>query len=200
MVDLAKIRKKAKEKRSAEAVAAAPAAGNGGPPQTPESKLQAFLATAGTPRFPEAAPEAAPADEVELLTFLLGAERYAIDIEDVAEITDGRTATRVPNAGRGTVGIFSLRGSIVTLLDVRSRLRQPPAKDPKEQRVIVVRDGAGLAGFEVDRVLRPAKIVRAAIEPQPVVAADEQSACIIGVVRNDNALTIVLDLSKLLEG
>jgi len=190
MVDLAKIRKKAKERERRAASSEREI--------KPDEKLQRFLETAGTPRFPEEAPAETSADEIELLTFLLGAERYAIDIDDVAEISAPRPHTRVPNSDPGTVGIFSLRGSIVTLLDIRSKLKQAPASDGKERQVIIVRDGSGLAGFEVDRVLRPAKIARAALEPQPVVASGEESDFIRGVVRNENALTIVLDLAKLI--
>ena len=190
MVDLAKIRKKAKDRErraaSSERVTA-----------TPDEKLQKFLAQAGTPRFAEEAVATTAVDEIELLTFILGAERYAIDLDDVVEITEARRPTRVPNAAPSTVGIFSLRGSIITLLDIRSKLKQPPA-DAKDPRVIVVRDGASCAGFEVDRVLRPAKIERASIEPQPVVAAAEESEFIRGVVRSEDSLTIVLDLAKLM--
>ena len=192
MVDLAKIRKKAKEREqsrktgSSERVVA-----------TPDEKLQKFLAQAGTARFAEEAIAAPAVDEIELLTFILGAERYAIDLDDVVEITEARRPTRVPNAAQNTVGIFSLRGAIITLLDIRSKLKQPPG-DAKDSRVIVVRDGAGCAGFEVDRVLRPAKIERAAIDPQPVVAAAEESEFIRGVVRSEDSLTIVLDLAKLM--
>jgi purine-binding chemotaxis protein CheW len=189
MVDLAKIRKKAKESQrrvpSTERVA------------NPDEKLQKFLAQAGTPRFAEEPVTPEPADGVELLTFILGAERYAIDLEDVVEITDAHRTTRVPNATRGTVGIFSLRGSVVTLLDIRSKLKQPP-RAGRDSRIIVIRDGASLAGFEVDRVVRPARIERGRIEPQPVVAPTEESEFIRGVVRNEDALTIVLDLTKLL--
>jgi len=189
MVDLAKIRRKAKEKKSADAAAVtAP---------DPDEKLQKFLERVGTRRFAEEAVAPVAVDEVELLTFILGAERYAIDLDDVVEITDPRPSTRVPNAAANTVGIFSLRGSIVTLLDIRRKLKQPPGT-VKDSRVIVIRDGASLAGFEVDRVLRPAKIERAAIEPQPVVAAAEESEFIRGVVRTEDALTIVLDLAKLM--
>src|SRR5437867_2317537 len=196
MVDLAKIRKKAK-KKNVEAGFSPPQGGLKAAP-TSEEKLQRFLAEAGKRRFEVAAPVESRADEIELLTFVLGGEQYAIDIENVAEIATTRPVTRVPNADPNTVGIISLRGSVVTLLDLRSKLKQPPAASTKDRRVVIVRDGAGLAGFEVDRVLRPAKIDRAAIEPQPVVHADEQSECIRGVVRGTNALTIVLDLSKLL--
>jgi purine-binding chemotaxis protein CheW len=189
MVDLAKIRKKAKERERR--------AATGEREVKPDEKLQRFLETAGTPRFPEEAVVETAADEVELLTFILGAERYAIDIDNVAEISAPRPHTRVPNSDPRTVGIFSLRGSIVTLLDIRSKLKQPPPAGGKERQVIIVHDGPGLAGFEVDRVLRPARIARAAIDPQPVVAAGEQSDFIRGVVRDENSLTIVLDLAKL---
>jgi len=196
MVDLAKIRKKAKEKKSG---AAGFSPSDGGPKApTPDERLQKFLAVAGTQRFPEEAIVETAADEIELLTFILGAERYAIEIDDVVEISETRPATRVPNATQGTVGIFSLRGQIVTLLDIRSKLKQAPAKGIKDPRIVVVRDGSGLAGFEVDRVLRPSKIDRNAIEPQPVVAAIEESECVRGVIRGEESLTIVLDLAKLM--
>jgi purine-binding chemotaxis protein CheW len=190
MVDLAKIRKKAKQ--SVEAGASARLVDNA------TAKLEAFLATVGQKR-PGLVQEtvAAPQDEVELLTFTLGEERYAIEIDDIAEIISAQTATRIPNVDASIVGVISVRGSIVTLVDVRSRLKQPPRDPSKDSRIIVVRHGAGLIGFEVDRVLRPDKIERATIDPQPVVHADEESECIRGVIRGPNALTIVLDLSKL---
>jgi purine-binding chemotaxis protein CheW len=197
MVDLAKIRKKAKEQKR-EAAGSPPSDSGAKPGATPDEKLQKFLAEAGTPRFPEEVIVAEHHDPIELLTFILGAERYAIEVADVVEISAPRQSTRIPNAAPNTIGIFSLRGSIVTLLDIRTKLKQPRAAGVKDPRVIVVRDGAGLAGFEVDRVLRPSKVERAAIDPQPVVAAAEESECIRGVIRGQNTLTIVLDLAKLM--
>jgi purine-binding chemotaxis protein CheW len=191
MVDLAKIRKKAK-------AAAQPPDNRQPTTDNAEGKLQAFLATVGQKRaglVQEAI--AAPKDTVELLTFTLGEERYAIEIGDIAEIVAAQDATRVPNTDASVVGVISVRGSIVTLIDVRSRLKQPPRDPSKDSRIIIVRRGTGLIGFEVDRVLRPEKIERSRIDPQPVVHAEEESECIRGVIRGPNALTIVLDLSKL---
>src|SRR5438128_3445411 len=153
MVDLAKIRKKAK--KSVAAGFSPPDGDSLKAVATPEKKLADFLAEAGKRRFATAPPIAVSANEIELLNFILGGERYAIDIDDIAEIINVRPATRVPNAERGIVGIISLRGSIVTLIDVRSKLKQPPRDPSKETRIIVVRDAGGLIGFEVDRVLRP---------------------------------------------
>jgi chemotaxis signal transduction protein len=198
MVDIAKIRKKAKEKRVGAGVPAGPAAGTAATTPAPEERLQQFLATAGTKRFEHVVALAAPPDQIELLTFILGGEQYAIDIDRIVEIISARRITRVPNAGPAVTGIISLRGSVVTLIDIRSKLRQPPADGREDSRIIVIEEGGTLIGFEVDRVLRPAKIDRAAIEPQPVVDAAEQSEAIRGVHRSGDALTIVLDLGKLL--
>ena len=189
MVDLAKIRKKAKRSDTRQP-----------PPDTASEKLEKFLARAGTKRagiVPEA-PPAAAADELHLLTFALGGEQYGIDITRVAEIITARPVTRVPNADPFVLGIVSVRGAIVTLVDVRTKLRQPRREPSPAGRIVVVRDGNGLAGFEVDFVLRPTHIDRASIEPQPMVHPSEASEAILGVHRGAGALTILLDLDKLL--
>ena len=52
----------------------------------------------------------------------------------------------------------------------------------------------------VDRVSRVVKVTPGEVEPHPVVHASEQSEAIRGVFRQANALTILLDLDKLLDG
>src|SRR5439155_17801171 len=145
MVDLAKIRKKAKR------AATSPAPDNRQPTtDDAAARLEAFLSTAGQKRAGVVEePSPAAKDEIELLTFLLGDERYAIDIDAIAEIVSPRPATPVPNAGGDIAGIISLRGSIVTIIDIRARLKQPSRTASKETRLIVVRDRGGLLGFEV---------------------------------------------------
>jgi chemotaxis signal transduction protein len=190
MVDLAKIRRKAR--------GGGQRAAGGGRAAAPEEKLQQFIAQAGTKRFEQTGAVEAPADQIELLTFTLGMEQYAIDIDRIVEIISARPATRVPNADPSVTGIISLRGAIVTLIDIRSKLRQPPRHAENDARIIVLEEKGGLVGFEVDRVLRPTRIERAAIEPQPVVDAAEQSEAIRGIHRGADALTVLLDLDKLL--
>ena len=204
MVNLVKIRKKAK--KSSEQVAAASEQVAASSEQehsalsTQDSrKLEKFMAEAGTKRegfIHEAALSAS--GETEVLTFVLAGEQYAVNIEHIVEITRPRAATRVPNAAANVVGIVSLRGLIVTLLDLRARLHHPPAQPGADARVIVAeRDGETL-GFEVDRVLRVVKLDAGAVEPQPVIHSSEQTDAIRGVFQHAGALTILLDLDKLL--
>lgn len=224
MVDLAKIRKKAKgtgrgpgaasrESEQVPAPAHKPAVvvapeSEPAPAPTPDPrlptpaslKLEQFKEIAGKRRegFIERKAETAAADQVELLSFVIAGEQYAVLIDHVVEIVTPRDATRVPNADPTIVGIISLRGTIVTIIDVRRKLRHPPSEVGNETRIIVAERGGETLGFEVDRVLRVLKVESAAIEPPPVVHSSELSEAVRGVFRYANALTILLDLDKLL--
>ena len=227
MVDLVKIRKKKAEKK-AEAQAA-PDAGvppvsvdvvdevdfSGRPPspQRPQSppspspagektKLENFKAEAGKRRAFETAKsdEATAESQLELLTFVIAGEQYAVDIERIVEIVTPRAVTRIPNADTSVVGIMSLRGTIVTLVDVRRKLRHREAGDANDDtRIVVVDFHHEIIGFLVDRVLRVVKAGAGDIERHPVVHATELDDSVRGVFRAAGALTILLDLDKLLD-
>ena len=212
MVDLVKIRKKAKKEKEKEEIPEHPAPPPAPPAPdnrqlttdnpVPTTKLEQFKQTAGTRRETRKTEERIDAaQQLELLHFIIAAEQYALDIEHIVEIVRPRGVTRVPNADASIVGIVSLRGTIVTLVDVRQRLRHPPAPEPTEDTRIIVVDFHGESvGFQVDRVLRVIKVDAAAVEPHPVVHASEHEDCIRGVFRHAGALTILLDFDKLLGG
>jgi purine-binding chemotaxis protein CheW len=182
----------------AEEPAAAPPPGPLAPARG--DKLSKFKEEAG--RLRESADTttevALPATQLEVLTFVIAGESYAVDIEGIVEIVTPRPVTRVPNADGAIVGIISLRGTIVTLLDVRSRLRHPRAAETPDTRIIVVDHHGEPVGFEVDHVLRVIKLAAGEVEAHPVVHTSELDESIRGVFRHAGALTILLDFDKLL--
>src|SRR6478672_8530994 len=68
------------------------------------------------------------------LLFRVAGKVYGCDIEAVREIIPYRGATRLPGAPPFVQGLINLRGTIVTVLDLGTRL--DPARQP-------VRDGSG---------------------------------------------------------
>jgi purine-binding chemotaxis protein CheW len=165
------------------------------------SKLETFKQTAGQRRQSQSIQaEAGREQQIELLTFVIAGEHYAVHIERIVEIVTPRVLTRIPNADASVVGIISLRGTIVTLVDVRRKLRHPPAAGATpETRIVVIDHHNEMIGFLVDRVLRVVKADSTDIEPHPVVHATELDQAILGVFRAGDALTILLDLDKLLD-
>jgi purine-binding chemotaxis protein CheW len=225
MVDLVKIRKKAKKRvlgvgeseqlpaqgtapATAETTLAAAAVQETITAPTPHSplptpvspKLDHFKQIAGKRRdgFIEQEVETVSAAQIELLTFVIAGEQYAVSIDHIVEIVTPRAATPVPNSDPTIVGIISLRGTMVTVIDVRRKLRHPAAAAGNDTRIIVAERGNEVLGFEVDRVLRVVKVDSAAVEPHPVVHSSELSEAVRGVFRHGSALTILLDLDKLL--
>ncbi|MEA2571382.1 MAG: purine-binding chemotaxis protein CheW [Acidobacteriota bacterium] len=164
-------------------------------------KLAKFKEEAGRRRELDfTSTETTDGEILELLAFRIAGEQYAVEIERIVEIVTPRPVTRIPNADAAIVGIISLRGTIVTVMDVRRRLRHPPAGEENvDARIVVVEYGGETLGFEVDHVSRVVKIERATIEPHPVVHTSEQRDAIRGVFRHANALTILVDLDKLLD-
>lgn len=200
MVNLAKLRKKAKEsqvKPPAEPPAELPVAEAPRP-----DKIAAYLSEAGSSRAEVGRSEAPvqSGEQIELLTFVIAGEQYAIDIENVVEIVTPRPVTKIPNANSSVVGILSLRGTIVILVDARGSLGHPPGGGGggADARIVVVQHESENLGFMVDRVLRVVKIDPAEIQPHPVVHSSEHDESVRGVFRQDSALTIVLDFSKLI--
>jgi purine-binding chemotaxis protein CheW len=167
------------------------------------SKLDKFKADAGKRRAFETAKTddaAASQHQLELLTFIMAGEQYAVDIERIVEIVTPRVVTRIPNADPSVVGIISLRGTIVTLVDVRRKLRHRDAGDSTDAtRIVVIDFHHEIVGFLVDRVLRVVKTAPGDIERHPVVHATELDEAVRGVFRAGGALTILLDLDKLLD-
>jgi purine-binding chemotaxis protein CheW len=97
---------------------------------------------------------------------LLG-ELYGIEIHLVQEVIRVGTVTRVPGAPRPILGITSLRGKILPVLDLRIRLGLPAAEVGARSRIVVADLGGKLLGLLVDAVHQVLPLPPSSIEPPP---------------------------------
>ncbi len=89
----------------------------------------------------------------ELLCFELAGETHAIGVERVREIVRFRALTPMPRVPAEILGVISLRGEIVQILDLRRRLGAAPAVPNRSSRIIVLHGDAGeVTGLLVDAV------------------------------------------------
>jgi purine-binding chemotaxis protein CheW len=195
MVDLAKIRKKAREKKE-QAEPPVPS----GPTASEKLSLYRERVREALEAVEQEAIDQTGVDseETELLTFGIGSEEYAIAAERVVEIVDPRGIARVPNAPPPLSGIMSLRGTIVAVLDVRQRLGQGDRPAGPDSRMVIVRDRGGVAGFVVDRAGRVIRFDPGELEPPPTLSSVEHDDVIQGIIRREGSLLVVLDVERLL--
>ncbi len=135
---------------------------------------------------------------VEFLAFSLASELYGVPIASVAEILRPPPITEVPRAPRNVVGVVSVRGRLVTVIDLRRRLRLPEAPQDRRTRILLTGETHGeQIGLLVDEVKQVYRLADNEIEPAGVLGGD-QPAHIAGIGRPEGALLLLLDLNPLL--
>jgi purine-binding chemotaxis protein CheW len=136
----------------------------------------------------------------EYLAFVLAGETYAVQIAHIAEILKSLPITEVPRAPRTVLGVISVRGKLVTVVDLRRRFHLPESPMDRRTRILLADVGTGeQVGLLVDEVQQVWRLANEEIEPAHVLGA-EQPAHISGIGRPaEGAILILLDLRPILE-
>ena len=107
-------------------------------------------------------------DDEQLVVFRLGNEEFAVSINNVQEIVRiPDTLIRVPKAPSFVEGIINLRGVVLPVVDLRTRLELPPIERSERQRIVVFNIDGVKTGFIVDLVTEVLKLARDQIESTP---------------------------------
>jgi purine-binding chemotaxis protein CheW len=141
---------------------------------------------------------ALPAPELHLVTFSLDGEEYAVPIGQVREVIRVAEITRVPQAREHVRGVTNLRGRILAVVEVRTRMGLTPAEITPRSRIVVVGVHERTLGILVDGVSQVVRIPANTVAPAPQEVLSSGADYITGVARRDSRLIILLDLEKLL--
>jgi len=132
--------------------------------------------------------------EEQLVLFSLGREAYAVSITQVKEIIQDKEVTKLPNTPEYMKGIISLRGKVIPVIELASRLGVS-AKKEADRRVLIVETTGQDIGLVVDEVTEVIRLQDSAIEPPPGVTASNEY--IRGIGKDGDNLLILLDVDKL---
>jgi len=134
----------------------------------------------------------------EYLIFKLAGEEFGVEIGRVLEVMRTPPVTEVPRAPPDVLGIISVRGEVITVVDPRARLGLAPGAGGPARRVVVVDDGEGACGLLVDQVAGVVRLPRGALEPCPEAIAAGGGEVFLGIGREQQRLFTVLDARALL--
>ncbi len=108
---------------------------------------------------------------VEVLTFDVSAERFALEALLVREVLDNCPETFVPGASAFVDSVINFRGRIIPLADLRLAFGLPAAASTRDSRVIVIEfelnGDATLIGLRADKVFEVTTIPDASTEAAP---------------------------------
>lgn len=132
------------------------------------------------------------------LTFGVQNEVYAVNIAHVTEIVSMQTISDIPDVPDYITGVINLRGTVIPLMDMRLRFKLPQ-KEYTDRTAIIVLEVDGVAtGLVVDKVYEVAEIPQTHIDPPPRWQSGGQQGVILGLARQAEQVSIILDVARLL--
>ncbi len=144
--------------------------------------------------------DASTEEETQLVVFVLAEQEFAVSIDAVQEITRvPEQMTRVPKTPAFIEGMVNLRGSVLPVLNMRTRFGLPRIERNDRQRILVLDLNGIRTGFITDAVLEVLRLSRGDIEPAPPLS--EEQTRIMGKVvnfREQKRMIQVLDVTQLL--
>jgi len=134
------------------------------------------------------------------LTFRLGDELFAIDVNRVREVLEIDAITVVPNAPDFMRGIINVRGSVVPVIDLRAKFGMSPTEKTVHTRVVVMEldlDGElTVVGAMADSVHEVIELTPEVIEPPPRIGSRWRTRFVKGVGKRDEQFILILDIDK----
>jgi purine-binding chemotaxis protein CheW len=136
------------------------------------------------------------ADSKQFIITYLKAGQYGIDIRYIDNIIVMQSITRVPKAQSYFKGVINLRGEIVPVMSLRSRLDIPEEDFTPKSRIIIVRPEpqAAPVGLIVDEVKEVINLEPGAIEKMTYDEKDDKATYSIGVGKYGAELINLLNI------
>ncbi len=133
-----------------------------------------------------------PAAAQRFMTFRLEGRTYGLPLRFVAEISPYRELNRLPHMPKAVEGLLDLRGRVIPVVNLRSRMGLPPQAGGGGS--ILVLDLAGSAsGLLVDGVEAVISVDEDALVPASPVLAGIDGAWVEGFILRDSQVIPVLD-------
>ncbi|MFN3740138.1 MAG: chemotaxis protein CheW [Thermodesulfovibrionales bacterium] len=166
-------------------------------PQTVESQVSethegAFSEKTTQQEVSEITSEEMESERIDLLVFKLAGEEYSFILEDVKEILKKQHITPVPLAPPSVLGITSLRGTVIPVIDLSRKLLGIPSKNDRRSRILIMEGKEGTIGCKVDEVEGVQRCSREQKKEIPENMTDKERAFIEAIfVVDDRFITLL---------
>ena len=134
----------------------------------------------------------------ELISFRIGAQEFCVDIMAIREIRGWTAATALPQSPSFVKGVINLRGAVLPIVDLASRLGFE-STEASDRNVIIVADiGGQVVGLLVDAVSDILTVTDDVIQPTPDVASDTAKTFVRGLIAMEGRMISLIGLERVL--
>ena len=143
--------------------------------------------------------EVSYSEGTRLITFILGEEKYGLNILKVRElISFPEGLTRIPGVPDYIIGMFNLRGLVIPVMDLRSKFNMSGEERHEFSVIIIVEVENKHIGITVDSVSDVIFVKEEDIQETTELAVNVDTKFIKGVAKTKDEMVILLDIDFLL--
>ena len=143
--------------------------------------------------------EVSYSEGTRLITFILGEEKYGLNILKVRELIsfpEGLTA--IPGMPDYIIGMFNLRGLVIPVMDLREKFQMSAEERHEFSVIIIVEVNNKNIGLTVDSVSDVIFVKEEDIQETTDLAVNVDTKFIKGVAKTKDEMVILLDIDFLL--
>ena len=130
----------------------------------------------------------------------IGNEKYGIDIGYIDNIVRMQKITRVPKAQPYFKGIINLRGEIVPVMSIRTKMELDDDVFTNKSRIIILKiEDKGLLGVIVDEVCEVVTLSEDDIDTLSSGAKNGRDSFISGIGKKDDTLISLFEINAIIE-
>jgi purine-binding chemotaxis protein CheW len=138
-------------------------------------------------------------DAESFLSFQIADHLYAVNLLQIREVRKAAALTRVAHAPSYVLGVGSIRGEIVPVIDLKERFGIKHNLPDEVQRLVLITELAGRkVGIQVDAVHSVVSISMAAVQAIPKTTMAIDLKYLVGMIEHEAQMLLLLDLEKIL--
>lgn len=129
---------------------------------------------------------------MQIIVFNVNGKHFALNTENIEEITKNITTTNIPNAPYGVEGLTNLRGDVIALISLSKLLHLD--EDVCYNNVIIIKNEDFKAGLLINEILKVMVIDENKIEHLGL----EAEKGIKGILQLEDLIVNIIDIDELL--
>lgn len=134
----------------------------------------------------------------EFLAISLASQLFGVELTQIREILSPPPLTLVPRAPRYVLGVCSVRGQLVTVVELKQVLSLQEGGATRRARILLSECAGEVVGFFVDEVRQVIRLAEGEIELAGTALGGEAPEHVIGIGRPGNDVLVLLHLERTL--
>jgi purine-binding chemotaxis protein CheW len=146
------------------------------------------------PNLPQTGSESS---QMEIIAFRLQGQEFCVLTTSIREIRGWTPCTPVPHSPHEMLGIISLRGTVIPIIDLSLKLGMGSTVPNQRSAIVVAEIQTLVVGLLVDEVSDILSVASDQIQPVPEVAVSFDRSYSEGIITHDKSMMCFLNLGRM---